>query len=232
MDTIVFLAHTESDGSLSKASLEALTAAKALAKGLGAPLAVGLFGADVSAAANALAGCGASAVYGVSGEAFDAPRYATDAAALTALCRAASATIAVAADDSRVSRAMPGAAARLDGRIDAHVVALEVKDGRPVATRGFYRQRMAAEITRAGRPWCLTVSSGCFAAYDGAPGQATVAAVDVPVTEAMTRTAPKAVIAPSGDEQTIRPDAKLQAVLGKPEVGMFELAGLLGPHLG
>ncbi|MCK6414879.1 MAG: DNA topoisomerase III [Giesbergeria sp.] len=34
------------------------------------------------------------------------------------------------------------------------------------------------------------------------------------------------------DKRTIRPDAKLQAVLGKPEVGMFELAGLLGPHLG
>jgi DNA topoisomerase-3 len=34
------------------------------------------------------------------------------------------------------------------------------------------------------------------------------------------------------DKRTIRPDAKLQAVLGKPEIGMFELAGLLGPHLG
>jgi len=214
MDTIVFLAHTESDGSLAKASLEALTAAKSLAEGLGAPLAVGLFGADVAAAASAVAGCGATAVYGVVGGAFDVPRYATDAAAMTALCQAASASIVIAADDSRFSRALPGAAARLGGRIDAHVAALEVRDGKPVATRGFYRQRMAAEISRSARPWCLTVSSGCFAAYAGAPGQAAVTAVDVPVSEAMARTAPKAVIAPSADEQTIRPDAKVLFVAG------------------
>jgi len=33
------------------------------------------------------------------------------------------------------------------------------------------------------------------------------------------------------DKRTIQADAKLQAVLGKPSVGMFELAGLIGPHL-
>ncbi len=33
------------------------------------------------------------------------------------------------------------------------------------------------------------------------------------------------------DKRQILADAKLQAVLGKPKVGMFELAGLIGPHL-
>jgi DNA topoisomerase-3 len=33
------------------------------------------------------------------------------------------------------------------------------------------------------------------------------------------------------DKRTIQADDKLQAVLGKPSVGMFELAGLIGPHL-
>ncbi len=214
MDTVFFLAHTEADGSLSKASLEALTAAKALAAGLGAPLGLGLFGAAVAAAAAAVAGCGAAAVFGVSGEAFGLPRYATDAAAMEALCQAGGATIVITADDSRGSRALPGVAARLGGRIDAHVTGLAAKDGQAVATRGFYRQRMQAELTRAGRPWCLTVSAGCFAAYDGAPGEASVTAVDVPVTPALTRTTVKAVIAPSADEQTIRPDAKLLFVTG------------------
>jgi electron transfer flavoprotein alpha subunit len=214
MDTILFLAHTEADASLSKASLEALTAAKVLAEGLGASLAVGLFGADVATAANAVAGCGATAIFGVAGEAFAVPRYATDAAAMEGLAKAAAATILVASDDSRVSRAMPGVAARLSGRIDAHVTALSVKDGKPMVTRGYYRQRMQAELTRTARPWCLTVSAGCFAAYDGAPGQASVTAVEVPVSEAMTRTQLKAVIAPSADEQTIRPDAKLLFVAG------------------
>jgi electron transfer flavoprotein alpha subunit len=214
MDTIVFLAHTESDGMLSKASLEALTAAKSLAEGLGAPFAIGLFGADVADAAKTLAGCGATAFYGVGGQAFAVPRYATDAAAMEALAKAASATLVIAADDSRVSRALPGVAARLGGRIDAHVTGLVAKDGKAVATRGYYRQRMAAELTRTARPWCLTVSGGCFAAYAGASGQAAVTAVDVPVTEAMTRTTLKSVIAPSADEQTIRPDAALLFVAG------------------
>lgn len=214
MDTIVFLAHTEADGSLSKASLEALTAAKTLAGGLGASLCLGLFGADVAAAANAVAACDASIIYGVSGEGFAQPRYATDVAAMEALVKAAGATIVIAADDSRMSRALPGVAARLGGRIDAHVTGVAAKDGNPVATRGYYRQRMQAELTRTARPWCLTVSAGCFVACEGASGQAEVTPVDVPVTEALTRTKVKAVIAPAADEQTIRPDAKLLFVAG------------------
>ena len=212
METILFLSHVAADGTLAKASLEALTAAKNLAEGLGASLAVGLFGADVAPAANAVAACGA--VYAVAGEAFAAARYATDAAAMEALAKATSATIIIAADDSRVSRALPGVAARLNGRIDAHVVAIAAKDGAPVVTRGYYRQRMTAELTRAARPWCLTVSGGCYAAYDGAPGQASVTAVDVAVTPAMTRTTVKAIVAPSADEQTIRPDAATLLVAG------------------
>jgi electron transfer flavoprotein alpha subunit len=214
MDTILFLAHTESDGGLSKASLEALTAAMTLAKDLGAPLCLGLFGVDVAGAAGLVAGCGATACHGVSGEAFGPARYATDVAAMAALMTASGATIAIAADDSRMSRALPGMAGRLSGRIDAHVTGLAVKDGAPVATRGCYRQRVQAELTRPARPWCLTVSSGCFAAYAGAPGQAAVTAVEVPVTGEMTRTTTKTVLAPSVDEQTIRPDAKLLFVTG------------------
>jgi electron transfer flavoprotein alpha subunit len=214
METILFLAPVEADGGVSKASREALTAAKALAEGLGAPLSVGLYGADVAAAAKALAACGAASFHGVSGEAFSVPRYATDVAAMDALCKAAGATIVIAADDSRASRALPGVAARLGGRIDAHVTAVAVKDGAVVATRGYYRQRMQAELTRAARPWCLTVSAGCYAAWDGAPGDAAVVSVSVPMTDALTRTTVKALLAPAADEQTIRPDARLLFVAG------------------
>lgn len=34
------------------------------------------------------------------------------------------------------------------------------------------------------------------------------------------------------DKRTIVADAKLAAVLGKPSVGMFELAGIASQHLG
>jgi DNA topoisomerase-3 len=34
------------------------------------------------------------------------------------------------------------------------------------------------------------------------------------------------------DKRTILADAKLQAVFGKPSINMFELAGIVGKHLG
>jgi hypothetical protein len=86
MERIFFLAHTETDGSLAKAALEALTAARTAIPGT--ELLAGLVGADVQGAAQQIAGSGASRILGVSGEAFAQPRYATDAAAAEALCRA------------------------------------------------------------------------------------------------------------------------------------------------
>ncbi|MEF3697701.1 hypothetical protein [Desulfolutivibrio sp.] len=107
MEKILFLAHTEADGSLSRAGLEALTAAQTLAQGLGAGFDAALFGADVAASANAVADCGAGTFFCVSGEAFAQARYATDAAAITALCQAAGAAIVVCADDSRLINENP-----------------------------------------------------------------------------------------------------------------------------
>ena len=50
METVLYLAHTEADGSLSRHSLEALTTAQATAAGLNATLVAGIFGAHTSAA--------------------------------------------------------------------------------------------------------------------------------------------------------------------------------------
>ena len=53
METILVLAHTEADGSLGKAALETLGAAKTLSASLaGSTLVVGLIGTEVQAAAN------------------------------------------------------------------------------------------------------------------------------------------------------------------------------------
>lgn len=212
MDKILFIAATDADGTLSKASLEALSAAKGLAEGLGAELSAGLVGADVSAAADAIAGCGGT-VYGVSGADFAQSRYASDAAAIEAICKAAGATMVVGADDSRLSRVLPGVAQRLGGKVDTHLTGLAVKDGKPVITRWYYRQRMFGELTREQRPWVMTVSSGCFPAFEGA-GSASVTAVAVDLPESARRTTVKQVVSPSADEQTIRPDAKLLFVAG------------------
>ncbi len=88
MEKILLLAHTEADGTLGKPALEALTTALAL----GGPLTVGLVGAATQPAAGQIAGAGAARFLAVTGEAFAQPRYATDAAAAEAICRAAAAS--------------------------------------------------------------------------------------------------------------------------------------------
>jgi electron transfer flavoprotein alpha subunit len=120
VEKILLLAHTEADGTLGKAALEALTAALAL----GGELTVGLVGTATQAAADQIAGAGAVRFLAVTGEAFGAPRYSTDAAAAEALCRAAGCALVIAAGTSRWARALPGVAHRLGGRVDTHATAL------------------------------------------------------------------------------------------------------------
>ncbi len=215
METILFLAHTESDGSLAEPALEALGAAKALAESLGeAPLVVGLVGADVGAAANATAACGAARFLGVSGTDFGLPRYASDAAAAEALCKRAAATLVIAAGTSRWCRVLPGVAQRLGGRVDTHVTGLSGDAGGPRVTRWYYRQRMEAVQTRAQRPWIIVLDPGCHAPWKGEPGMASVEAVPVDLPDGCKRTSVTGVQAPPADQQTIRPDAELLFVAG------------------
>jgi electron transfer flavoprotein alpha subunit len=214
VEDILLLAHTEADGSLAKAGLEAL----ATALGLGGALTVGLVGAATQAAAGQIAGCGAARFLAVTGDAFAQPRYATDAAAAEALCRAAACQIVLAAGTSRWARALPGVAYRLGGRVDTHATSLAPAGGAPAVTRWFYRQRMEAVLSRTQRPWFVLLDPGCVAAWPGTPdapgtaGTATVEAVSVEPPD--TRTTVTGYRAPKADEQTIRPDAKMLLVAG------------------
>jgi electron transfer flavoprotein alpha subunit len=215
METILFLAHTEADGSLGKAALETLTSAKSLATGLaGSPLVAGLVGGTVQPAANQIVGCGAAKILGIAGADFAASRYSTDIVAVEALARAAAATIVVAPATSRWNRVLAGAAQRLGGRIDAHVTGAVAADGKLSLTRWYYRQRMEAVVQRTRRPWFILLESGCADAWAGAACPATVEAVAVTLAEANKRTTVTGVQAPPADEQTIRPDAKLLFVAG------------------
>ncbi len=217
MENILLLAHTEADGSLGKAPLEALTTALAL----GGRLTVGLVGAATQQAADQIAESGVTRFLAVTGEAFGEPRYATDAAAAEALCRAAECTdgctLVIAAGTSRWARALPGVAYRLGGRIDTHAIALDERNSVPAVTRWFYRQRMEAVLTRVQRPWMVLLDPGCVAAWTGAAGTATVEPVAVETASTRTnstRTTVTGYRAPPTDQQTIRPDAKLLFVAG------------------
>src|SRR5664279_1478474 len=139
MDTILFLAQTEEDGTLGKPALEALGAAVELNKALSGTLVAALYGAKAQPAADAIANCGAARFLAVAGEDFASARYATDAAACEALIRAAQATIVITAATSRSSRIMAGVAHRVGGCVDTHVSAIAADSSSVTLTRWFYR---------------------------------------------------------------------------------------------
>ncbi|RPI02603.1 MAG: electron transfer flavoprotein subunit alpha [Calditrichaeota bacterium] len=208
MDKILFISHTEENGGLSEHALEVLTAAAELANATSSELTIGLFGGSTAAAVKQISGT----VFTVEGAEFAVPRYATDAAAAEAIVNAAQATVVVAPGDSRMMRFLSGVAARLNGKVDAHITSITA--GAEISlNRWYYRQRMQAEIKRSARPWFFAVESGIFQPCKSA-GAAQVKALNVSLSPALTRTTVQGVKAPQSGEQTIKPDAKLLFVAG------------------
>ena len=211
MESILVLTHVDEGGeALTKASLEAVTAGKELTARLSASLTIGILAADSAPAASSLASTGAR-LLAVSGEAFNQARYATDAAALEALCRAAQASIVLAPGSSRFTRVAAGVAHRLGGFIDTHITALGGAETVEV-TRWFYRQRVEAVLSRDARPWFLLLDARTHAAFAGEPGAAQVEPVAVYLPA--LRTTVSGLRSPAQGAQTIRPDAKLLFVAG------------------
>ncbi|MGA7832451.1 MAG: hypothetical protein WCA21_15945, partial [Terracidiphilus sp.] len=193
-----------------KASLEAVTAGLELAARLKAPLTIGLVAVDAAAAAGSVASTGAR-LLAVSGEAFAQARYASDAAAVEAICRAANATIVLAPGSSRFTRIAAGVAHRVGGFVDTHITALSGAES-VEASRWFYRQRIEAVISRAVRPWFLLLDAGTHAAFAGATGSAQIEEIAVQLPS--IRTTVSGFRAPAQDAQTIRLDAKMLFVAG------------------
>jgi electron transfer flavoprotein alpha subunit len=215
METILLLAHTEPDGSLAKSAREALRAARTLNKAIaGSNLFIGLVGETVQAAADSIAACPATKYFGVAGADFKQPRYASDAAAAEAVCKAAQATIVVAPATSRWARVLPAVAQRLGGRADTHVTGVGDAGGKPSISRWYYRQRMEGTLTRAQRPWIIAVDPGSQTACECGAGQATVESVAVSLPDSAKRTTMVGFREPAADAQTIRPDAGLLFVTG------------------
>ncbi len=215
METILFLAHTEDDGSLAKPALEALAAAKSLASSLpGAKLAAGLVGAKLQPAADAIATSGVTRFLGVVGDQFSQSRYASDAAAIEALCKASQATLVVAAGTSRWNRVAAGAAQRVRGAVDTHVSGISAAGGAPRVNRWYYRQRLEASLGRPQRPWFIVLDPGANPPWEGQAGAAKVESVMVALPESCRRTTVSGIRQPAADAQTIRPDAQLLLVAG------------------
>ena len=206
MGKTLVLLHTEADGSLGRAASETL----ALAATLGA-FDVAVSGASAAAAAASGAG-GAAQIFAVEGDAFSAPRAATDSAAAEALIRASCATLVLAPGTSRWSRALPMAAARLDGVIDTHAVGVDAAGDAVQIRRWFYRQRMEGTVTRTRRPWIIVVEPGAFPSAELKP--AAGVAVQAVAVNGASRTEVVGTVSESAGEQTIRPDAEILFVAG------------------
>lgn len=213
MERILLLLHTEPDGSIGKAGLEAVHAAREVASG-GAAWTIGLVGADVAQAADQLARAGAIRILGVVGAEFTQARYSSDAAAAEALARQAEATLLLAPATSRWNRCLPGVAQRLGGQVDTHVTSLAGNGASLTIHRWLYRQRMEAVVQRSTRPWGILIEPGTFEPWQGASGKAAVEPVTVPVPANGFRSQVTGARAPAADNQTIRPDASLLFVAG------------------
>jgi electron transfer flavoprotein alpha subunit len=216
MESILVLTHaalsdevsSETGSTLTKASLEAVTAGQELASRLDASLTIGIVAADATNLATSLP---SARLLSVAGEAFAQSRYATDAAACEALCRAAAASIVLVPAGARFSRVAAGVAHRLGGLIDTHITAIGGTDSIE-ATRWFYRQRIEAVLTRDTRPWFLLLDAGTHAPFAGEPGTAFLE--EIKAESPASRTTVTGIRAPKQDAQTIRPDAKMLFVTG------------------
>ena len=210
MDQVLLITPTEADGSLPRAALETLSAARAL----GSPILAGVFGAKTGPAVEVLAKAGVTRILRAEDEALSQPRYGTDAAAATALARAAGATVILAPAISRMARVAAAVALRLGGRVDTHVSQLSTEGGLS-ATRWYYKQRIEAKLSRVERPWVLLVDPG---SYPSAPLQSgdlpTVEDVAVELGPELQRSQVTGLRSPTSGEQTIKPDAKLLFVAG------------------
>lgn len=209
MESIIVLTHADESGaSLTKASLEAVTAGKELGARLGAAVAIGIVAAQPQDLSRGLP----FTVLAVEGAAFAQARFASDAAACEALWRASQATIVLAPHSPRFARVMAAVAYRVSGTIDTHVTAIG-GDAGVEATRWYYRQRVEAVLARSTRPWFLLLDAGTHMPFEpgsAGPSDAIAVAVELP----MLRTEVTGQRAPQQSQQTIRPDANLLFVAG------------------
>jgi electron transfer flavoprotein alpha subunit len=215
MTSILYVANTEADGSICRAALEALQAARQLKASLDdGTLSVALVGADSQAATDTIASCGADRFLAVTGAEFSVSRYASDAQAITSLVNATEANFVLTPATSRMARVLPGVAQRCDGCVDTQVSEISVEGGQVQIQRWFYRQRMVATLSREPRPWFLSITPGVYEPWQGESGTAQVEQVEIELDASATRTRVVGTMAADTDAQTIRPDADLLLVAG------------------
>ena len=138
--------------------------------------------------------------------------FAQDVPALAETIKASGAELVLLPGNSRAKRSAAAAAMRAGAEIDTNVVDLEVADGKPVARRWVYRQRIFTTFSRAARPWVIVTDPSLFGEICAKVGAETV---PFAAASGATRTTVNGVEnAGTGGESTIKPDAQLLFVAG------------------
>ena len=216
METILFLAHTEADGSLAKPALEALAAAQVASAAAGdARRRAGRRGRR-SPPPTRSPPAAPRAFLGVVG------RRLRPAALRHRRRRRRSARAAPPAPPSssrpppRAGRApCPASPTALGGRVDTHVTGISARTARRRSRRWYYRQRMEGVLQRTQRPWVILLDPGCQPGLDGRrAGTATVEAVRR--RRCPTRRAPTVCRRPGAREPTRRPSGPTPSCCSSP----------------
>ena len=178
---MVLVVADHKDGELRKSTLELVSAARALAEGLGTEVAGLVLGGDVQGAAEALSGY-VETVYTVSDSSLEPFRAEPWTAAVTAVAQEKGAqTILVSATRSGLSYS-PRVALRLDAPLLEDVTGLEVEGGKVTATRFSYLARVTERVRAEGLPVVVSIKPNIYSPAD-ASGSGSVEAVDVTLPE-------------------------------------------------
>ena len=88
--------------------------------------------------------------------------FAQDVSAFAEAIKASGADMVLLPGNSRVKRSAAAAALRAGAEIDTNVVDVTVADGKAVASRWVYRQRILTTFSRAAKPWVVVTDPSLF----------------------------------------------------------------------
>ncbi len=231
MSHIVVIAEVRG-GTLKRPSLEAVTAAKQLAAGAGAQVAVIACGAGLDSATAELQQSGAKQVIAIDGPTF--ANYSGDAwaKAIAEQARSLGATAVLMAHTAMGKDLLPRIAALLDGAIVTDVIEVACTGGTFTAKKPVYGGKVTMAVKATKAPFCATVRPNNFAPAGAGGGGASVSKVAAPAGDLMAVV--KEIIG-SGGGRTPLQEAKVVVAGGrglKDAEGfklLEELAAAFGP---
>lgn len=221
-------------GGLSPVVNELVTAGTSLVGQIGGSVTVGLVGADLDALAASAAGiAGVDRVVTVEDDRLATFNGTAWSAAVASITGNVAPAVVLAPATTAGRDYMPRVAARLGAGHAADAVAVDIVDGKVVATRSMLEDRVQATVAFEGDgPATITVRPGSFARAEAGTGSAAIEAIDVAFDDAMfalTASAPEAAAAGQQDLANAERIVAGGRGLGEPDKFALveELAGVL-----